>query len=380
MTISYGKQSIDSQDIKRVIKSLKSNYLTQGPAVKEFEKKLSKNFKCKFSTVLSNGSAALYLIGKILGWKAGDVIAVPPITFISSVNSVEHCGAKPLFIDINLNDYCMDPIKLEKELVRDKKKRIKAAVITDFGGQPAQWEKFYALKKKYKIILINDNCHAMGSSIKLDKGYATKYADFATLSFHPVKAITTGEGGAILTNNKKMNEKATLLREHGIVRKNGRHWDYKVLNLGYNFRLPDLNCALGISQLRKLKKFVERRKKISAIYDHLFSDKEKFIIPKKIKDTVNSYHLYPILINLKKIKKTKEKIIKEFLKNKIKLQVHYIPINTQPFYKKKYGLNKNNYKNSILFFKSCVSLPIYYDLNDRQINYIKKICKKIFHL
>ena len=148
MTISYGKQSIDSQDIKRVIKSLKSNYLTQGPAVKEFEKKLSKNFKCKFSTVVSNGSAALYLIGKILGWKAGDVIAVPPITFISSVNSVEHCGAKPLFIDINLNDYCMDPIKLEKELVRDKKKRIKAAVITDFGGQPAQWEKFYALKKK----------------------------------------------------------------------------------------------------------------------------------------------------------------------------------------------------------------------------------------
>ena len=380
MTISYGKQSIDSQDIKSVVQSLKSNYLTQGPLVKEFEKKLASNFKCKFSTVLSNASAALFLIGKILDWKVGDIIAVPPITFISSINSVEHCGAKPLFIDINLEDYCMDPTKLEKALERDKKKKIKAAVITDFGGQPAQWEKFYALKKKYKIILINDNCHAMGSSIKLDKGYATKYADFATLSFHPVKAITTGEGGAILTNNKKMNEKAALLREHGIVRKNGRHWDYKVFNLGYNFRLPDLNCALGISQLRKLKKFVERRKKISAIYDNLFSDKEKFIIPKKIKNTVNSYHLYPILINLKKIKKTKEKIIKEFLKNKIKLQVHYIPINTQPFYKKKYGLNKNNYKNSIIFFKSCVSLPIYYDLNDRQINYIKKICKKIFHL
>ena len=380
MTISYGKQSIDSQDIRSVVRSLKSNYLTQGPLVKEFEKKLASNFKCKFSTVLSNASAALFLIGKILDWKVGDIIAVPPITFISSINSVEHCGAKPLFIDINLEDYCMDPTKLEKALERDKKKKIKAAIITDYGGQPAQWEKFYKLKKKYKIILINDNCHAMGSSIKLDRGYAAKYADFATLSFHPVKAITTGEGGAILTNNKKMNEKAALLREHGIVRKNGRHWDYKVFNLGYNFRLPDLNCALGISQLRKLKKFVERRKKISAIYDNLFSDKEKFIIPKKIKDTVNSYHLYPILINLKKIKKTKEKIIKEFLKNKIKLQVHYIPINTQPFYKKKYGLNKNNYKNSIIFFKSCVSLPIYYDLNDRQINYIKKICKKIFHL
>ena len=380
MIISYGKQSIDSQDIKKVIKSLKSDYLTQGPLVKDFEKKLAINFKSKFSTVLSNASAALYLIGKILDWKAGDIIAVPPITFISSVNAVEHCGAKPLFVDINLKDFCMDPEKLEKELERDKKKKIKAAIITDYGGQPAQWKKFYELKKKYKIILINDNCHAMGSSINLDRGYAVKYADFVSLSFHPVKAITTGEGGAILTNNKKMNEKAKLLREHGIVRNTKRHWDYKVSVLGYNYRLPDLNCALGISQLRKLKKFVGRRRKISSIYDNLFSDKNKFTIPREIKGTINSYHLYPILLNLKKLKKNKEKIIKEFLKYNIKLQVHYIPINTQPFYKKKYGFNKNNYKNSTLFFKSCISMPIYYELKDIQIKYIKKVCKKVFKI
>ncbi|MBD1156601.1 aminotransferase class I/II-fold pyridoxal phosphate-dependent enzyme [Pelagibacterales bacterium SAG-MED20] len=380
MTISYGKQSIDSQDIRYVVKSLKSNYLTQGPLVKEFEKELTKNFKCKFSTVLSNASSALFLIGKILKWKKGDLIAVPPITFISSINSVEHCGAKPLFIDINLDDYCMDPFQLEKELEKDKKKRIKAAIITDYGGQPAQWKKFHQLKKKYNITLINDNCHAMGSSIQFNKGYATKYADFATLSFHPVKAITTGEGGAILTNNKIMNEKATLLREHGIVRNNSKHWDYKVFNLGYNFRLPDLNCALGISQLKKLNKFTIRRIEISQIYDNLFNDKEKFRTPKKIKNTINTYHLYPLLINLKKIKKTKEKIIKEFLKYKIKLQVHYIPVNTQPFYKRKYGFNKNNYKNSSLFFKSCISLPIYYDLKETEINHIKKICKKVFKI
>ena len=380
MIISYGKQSIDKQDISQVVKSLKSDFLTQGPLVKQFEKELAKNFKCKFSTVLSNGSAALHLIGKILGWKSGDVIAVPPITFISSVNSIEHCGAKPIFIDINLEDYCMDPIKLENALMRDKQKKIKAAIITDYGGQPAQWEKFYRLKKKYKIILINDNCHAMGSSIMSDKGYAVKYADFATLSFHPVKAITTGEGGAILTNNKKMNEKATLLRQHGIIRNNKKYWDYKVTSLGYNYRLPDLNCALGLSQIKKLKKFVNRRKKIAEIYDNFFIDKSKFIIPQKIKNTINSHHLYPILLNLKNIKKTKEKIIREFLKNKIKVQVHYIPINTQPYYKKKYGFNKNNYKNSLFFFKRCISLPIYYDLNNRQINYIKKICKKIFKI
>ena len=329
---------------------------------------------------MSNGSAALHLVGKILNWKAVDIIAVPPITFISSVNSIEHCGARPLFIDINLDDYCMDPVKLENALIRDKKKKIKAAIITDYGGQPAQWEKFYKLKKKYKIALINDNCHAMGSSIKLDRGYATEYADFATLSFHPVKAITTGEGGAILTNNKRMSEKATLLRQHGIIRNKKRYWDYKVISLGYNYRLPDLNCALGLSQLKKLNKFVNRRKKISDIYNKFFTDESKFRIPKKIKNTINSYHLYPILLNLKNIKKTKEKIIKEFLKNKIKIQVHYIPINTQPFYKTKYGFNKNNYRNSGFFFKNCISLPIYYDLNNRQINYIKKVCKKIFKI
>ena len=380
MIISYGKQSIDKQDISQVVKSLKSDFLTQGPLVKQFEKELAKNFKCKFSTVVSNGSAALHLIGKILNWKTGDVVAVPPITFISSVNSIEHCGAKPLFIDINLDDYCMDPIELENALMRDKQKKIKAAIITDYGGQPAQWEKFYRLKKKYKIALINDNCHAMGSSIMSDRGYATKYADFATLSFHPVKAITTGEGGAILTNNKKMSEKATLLRQHGIIRNNKKYWEYKVTSLGYNYRLPDLNCALGLSQLKKLNKFINRRQKISEIYDNFFTDKNKFAIPKKIKNTINSHHLYPILLNLKNIKKTKEKIIKEFLKNKIRVQVHYIPINTQPYYKKKYGFNKNNYKNSLFFFKRYISLPIYYDLNNRQINYIKKVCKKIFKI
>ena len=144
--------------------------------------------------------------------------------------------------------------------------------------------------------------------------------------------------------------------------------------------MPDLNCALGLSQLKKLNKFINRRQKISEIYDNFFTDKNKFAIPKKIKNTINSHHLYPILLNLKNIKKTKEKIIKEFLKNKIRVQVHYIPINTQPYYKKKYGFNKNNYKNSLFFFKRCISLPIYYDLNNRQINYIKKVCKKIFKI
>ena len=211
-----------------------------------------------------------------------------------------------------------------------------------------------------------------------DKGYACKYADLVSLSFHPVKTVTSAEGGAILTNNKYFADKAKLLRSHGIERDEKNYWKYKVNNLGYNFRLPDLNCALGLSQLNRLTKFVKKRQKIAKIYDEFFKNIKDISSPKKFSDRQNSYHLYPILINNSLLKNGKDKIIKKFFKNKIKVQVHYIPVNSQPYFRKKYKFNKKNFKNSMLFFKSAISLPIYYDLNLKQINYIKKICKKIF--
>ena len=377
MLISYGRHSIDKTDIKSVSKALKSNFLTQGSLVKKFEILLKKKLHTKYATVVNSGSSALLLVGKILKWKKGDLVAVPPITFLSSVNTVEHCGAKPVFVDINMEDYCMDPKKLETILEKDKYKKIKAAIITDYGGQPAQWEKFFELKKKYKIILINDNCHAIGSNIKKNYGYATKYADFATLSFHPVKAITTGEGGAVLTNNLNYDNKAKLLRSHGMERKNNIYWVYKMNHLGFNFRLPDINCALGISQLKRIDTFISRRRKISKIYNKFFSDKEKFTIPKKIKGTSSSFHLYPLLLNFRKIKINKNNLIKKFLNYGIKLQVHYIPVNSQPYYRKKYGLNLKNYINSFKFYNSELSIPIYYDLKNREIKKIFKVCKKL---
>ncbi len=380
MIISYGQQSIDSSDIKYVTKSLKSKFITQGPLVQKFENSLKKKLKCNYVTVVNNGSSALLLVGKILNWKKGDLIAVPPITFLSSVNVIEHCNAKPIFIDIGINDYCMDPDQLELELKRDKKRKIKAAIITDYGGQPAQWLKFNYLKKKYNIILVNDNCHAIGSSIKNDTGYAIKYADFVTLSFHPVKAITTGEGGAIITKNISFDKKAKILRSHGIERNEKKYWKYKMENLGFNFRLPDINCALGISQLKKLNKFISRRKKIAKIYNNFFNEKDKFQIPNEVIGNQNSYHLYPLLVNFKKIKKKKDKIINEFLRYKIKLQVHYIPVNSQPYYKKKYGLNKNKFRNSFKFYENQISIPIYYDLKSNQIKYFLKICKILFKI
>lgn len=380
MTIPYGKQNINKNDINEVIKSLKSKFITQGPLVKTFEELLKKKLNSKFATVLNNGSSALLLVAKILNWKKGDIIAVPPITFLSSVNAIEFSGAKPLFIDIGLQDYCMDPEILEQELKKDKKKRIKAAIIVDYGGQPARWSEFQKLKRKYNIKLINDNCHALGSIYNKDRGYAAKYADLVTLSFHPVKAITTGEGGAILTNNNEYNKKSKLLRSHGMIRKNNQHWKYEMKELGYNFRLPDINCALGISQIKRLDIFLKKRSKIANYYDKIFSNNDKFSVLTKTKNSKSSYHLYPLLLNLKIIRKTKNQIIKEFLQKNIKLQVHYIPVNTQPYYKKKYGFKKNKFKNSMKFFESCISFPIYYDLSDKQLKYIKAISEKIFKI
>lgn len=312
MNISYGKQSIDKNDIKYVVNTLKKDFLTQGPLVEQFETQLKLKLNSKYATVVNNGSSALLAVGKILNWAPGDFIAVSPITFLSSVNVVEHCGATPIFIDINLKNYSMDPKALELILQKDKKKRIKAAIITDYGGQPAQWSEFRRLKRKYKIALINDNCHALGSIYKNNYGYAVKYADFVTLSFHPVKAITTGEGGAILTNNLVFDRKAKLFRSHGIERNVKQHWKYKMNILGFNLRLPDLNCALGISQIKKLKKFIKKRQEIAIFYNKLFKNNIKFNIPLNIKNNKNSYHLYPLLMNLKVIKKKKIKLLRSF--------------------------------------------------------------------
>ena len=383
--ISYGKQNINTQDINSVTKTLKSSYLTQGPVVRKFENLIKKKFKAKYALTVSNGTAALHLIGKVLNWKKNDIIVVSPITFVSSVNSVLYCGATPKFLDINLDDYSIDLKKLEQLLLEFKKrqKKIKAIIVTDYAGHPADWIELSRLKKKFKFKLVNDNCHSMGAKINDNHGYATKYADLVSFSFHPVKSITTGEGGAILTNNKAYADKIELLRSHGVKRdkkllKKKGAWYNEMLELGYNYRLSDIQAALGISQLKRIDTFIKKRKFIANFYDQLFQNNKKFQIPKVRKNYSHAYHIYPLLIDFKKIKISKINIFKKFLKDKIRLQVHYIPVNSQPYYKKKFGLLRKNFNNSFLFYKREISLPIYYDLSIKQLHYIKKICRKIF--
>ena len=382
--INYGKQSINNQDIKSVLKVLKSNYLTQGPSVELFEKRLSRYFKSKYALAMSNGTSALNIAAKVLNWNKKYIVFVSPITFLASANCIENTGATPKFVDINLDDYSIDLTKLEEQVKKYKNKR-KALVVTDYAGHPSDWLKIFKLKKKYNLQVINDNCHAMGAKINGDRGYASKYADIATLSFHPVKAITTGEGGALLTNNLKYFKLAKELRSHGVIRDSKQilkkgNWYHEMRSLGENARMSEIQASLGISQITKLNRFIDKRNKIARFYNKIFKDRSFFTIPKVKKNFYHAFHLYPLLVNFKKLGITKKKIFNELKKKKINLQVHYIPVNTQPYYKKKFGFNKKNFTNALDFYQKEISLPIYYDLNTNQLNYIKKVFKKIFQI
>ena len=382
--INYGLQSINKKDIDSVVRVLKSNLLTQGPIVEKFERKLSKYFKSKYALAVSSGTSGLNIAAKVLDFKKNDIVFVSPITFLASVNCIEKTGATPKFIDINLEDYSIDLDKLEAELNKYKG-RNKSLVITDYAGHPSNWERIFKLKKKYKLKIINDNCHAMGAKINKDKGYAIKYSDISILSFHPVKAITTGEGGALITNNFKYFKLSKELRSHGVIRDRKKiqskgNWYYEMRNIGENARMSDIHASLGLSQITRLDQFVSKRNKIAKFYNDIFKNNSLFTIPKVKKNFYHAYHLYPLLVDFKKNTKSKVKVFKEFKKNKINLQVHYIPVNMQPYYKKKYGFSKKKFMNSIRFYESEVSLPIYFDLDKKKLEYIKKVCKKIFKI
>lgn len=385
--INYGKQSINNRDVSAVQKALKSDYLTQGPYVKKFEKNLKKYFGASYCTVVSSGTAALHLAGLALGWKKGDIVLVSPISFLASSNCILYSNATPDFVDISNADYNIDINKLEKKIkkLNSKKVRVVGVVVTDYAGNPSDWKSLKKIASKYKIHLINDNCHAIGASYNKDKRYAVKYADIVTHSYHPVKNITTGEGGAILTNDKKIFEKVTMLRSHGITKNPAfmsfypGPWYYEMHELGYNYRISDMQCSLGISQLKRVNKFIKRRKEIAKIYDNEFSNSEFFKVPQTKKEHDHAYHLYPLLVKFNNLRQ-KKRLFNNLYKKKINLQVHFIPIHLQPYYKKNFGFKKGYCPIAEKFYLQEISLPIFYSLQKKQIykiiKQIKNFCEK----
>lgn len=359
--IYYGKQSINQDDIDSVVHVLKSDFLTQGNKVTEFENDLANYCKVKYAKSVCNGTAALHLAYLALDLKKGDIVWTTPNTFVATANAALYCGATVDFVDINPKTYNLSVDCLKEKLTQAKKdnKLPKIVVPVHFAGQSCEMKDILELSKEYGFKVIEDACHALGGEYLDKKVGSCEYSDMVVFSFHPVKMITTGEGGAIMTNNKQLNEKIELLRSHGITKDATRFgnqsdgdWYYEQQTLGFNYRLTDIQAALGISQLKRLDSFVAKRREIVKQY---FDKLDNSVLPYQHPDTNSSWHLF--VIKIKNRKETYNKLKKQ----SVMTQVHYIPVNTQPFY------NKESLKNSTAFYHHCLSLPIYVDLtNDEQ--------------
>jgi len=383
-TFYYGKQTIDASDTKRVTKVLNSQLITQGPQAQKFEEALSKHFGAKYASVAANGTASLHLIALGLGWKKDDIIITTPITFLASANCAIYVGAKVEFADIDPKTYTIDPGKLESKLkyYESQNQKVKAVVAVDFAGHPCDWDSLLQLKKKYGFQLVNDFCHALNAEYKNDIQYAIKYADAVNFSFHPVKQITTGEGGAVLTNNSELDKRIKILRTHGMTKdesmleKNDGPWYYEMHEPGFNYRITDFQCALGINQLKKLNKFVSKRRSIAEYYDKFFADKSGFIIPHVSKKVKHAYHLYPLQIKFDELKINKKEFYFYLKEKGVVFQVHYIPVHLQPYYKKTFGFKSGDFPIAEKFYEREISIPIYPSLTKKDLKFITSAIEK----
>lgn len=380
----YGKQTIEQSDINAVVNVLPSPFITQGPKSVEFENELKKFFGAKYASVVANGTASLHLIALALQWKKGDIIITSPITFLSSANCAIFVGATVYFVDINPKTYTIDTTKLEDKLkyYSSINKKVKAVVAVDFAGYPSDWKTLASLKNKYGFQLVNDFCHALGAEYFDDIQYAVKYADAVNFSFHPVKHITTGEGGAVLTNNELIDKRVKLLRTHGMTKdeneleKNDGPWYYEMHEVGFNYRITDFQCALGINQLKRLKKFIASRRKVAEYYDSFFKNDDRVVTPFVSKNVKHAYHLYPLQIKFDKLKIDKKEFYFRLKENGVVFQVHYIPVHLQPFYRKKFGFKAGDFPVAEKFYEREISIPIYPTLTKKDLKFITNAIKK----
>jgi UDP-4-amino-4,6-dideoxy-N-acetyl-beta-L-altrosamine transaminase len=364
--IPYGKQSIDEDDINSVVEVLKSDFLTTGPKIKEFEDELCKYTNAKYCVAVANGTAALHLASLVLLNK-GDKVITTPNSFVATSNSILYVEAIPIFVDIQ-EDGNIDLDLCEEELKKDSS--IKAIYVVNFSGNIVNQKKIKYLKDTYNIKILEDCAHSLGATFEDIKAGSCENSDCSILSFHPVKHITTGEGGAVTTNSKEIYEKLLELRAHGIKRfPDTAPWYYEMHSLGFNYRITDMQAALGISQLKKLDSFINRRKEIALRYDEAFFNS---IVKPLYSFTKNSsYHLYVVKVDFSKLNISKVELFNKMREKNIGLQLHYIPINKQPYYKS-LGYGDENTPVMDKYYKECFSLPMYPLLNDDEQHYVIK--------
>jgi UDP-4-amino-4,6-dideoxy-N-acetyl-beta-L-altrosamine transaminase len=385
--IPYGKHFVDNKDINYVIRAIKNSDLTQGPMISKFEKKLSNFVNAKYSVAVSSATAGLHISCKALGFKKNSLLLTSVISFVSTSNVAYFLDGKVKFVDIDPNTISFDLKDLELKI---KKFKPKIIIVVHMAGCAFNMKKIKFLSIKYKFSIIEDCAHALGGMYDVkNKVGSCKYSDISVFSFHPVKTITTGEGGMITTNNKKIYKKLLRYRSHGINKlddiflnkknayTNGKinPWYYEMQELGYHYRITDIQCALGVSQLSKIYKFLKKRKDVARRYDLAFSDNLNIELIHSRFRNVSANHLYVIKINFRELKRNREELMRYLLKAGIRTQVHYIPIVMHPYYSKK-GFKISEYPNAKKYYDNCISLPCYYSLSIKDqkkiINHINK--------
>ena len=362
--IPYGKQSIDERDINAVIETLTSDYLTTGPKVKAFEEAIAAYSGAEYCVAVANGTAALHLASICL-LQQGDKVLTTPNSFLATSNSILYVGANPIFVDI-AEDGNIDLDLCEEELKKDPS--IKAIYAVAFSGNMLNQKKLKYLKETYGIIILEDCAHAIGAVQNEVKAGSCENSDVSIFSFHPVKHITTAEGGAITTNSKEIYEKLLMLRTHGMVKiSEMKPWEYEMRDLGYNYRISDIQCALGLSQLSKLDEFIKRRVEIAKTYDRAFQN--TIVKPLYTFNGSSSYHLYVVQVDFNLLSIDKVELFDKLREKNIGIQLHYMPINKQPYYKS-LGYGKEKTPKMDKYYEECFSLPIYPLLNEDEQEYV----------
>lgn len=376
--VPYGKQYITEEDIDKVVEVLRSELITQGDVIPEFERTVAAYHGAKHAVAFSNGTAALHAAYNAIGTKPGDEVISTPMTFAASVNGGLYCGAEPKFVDIDPATNCIDVSRIE-DAITDKTK-----VITpvSYAGYPVDLAAVSAAAKKHGCYVIHDACHALGS--RRDGSFGMEYADMAILSFHPVKHVTTGEGGMVLTNDDELYKKLMLFKSHGITRdpemleKNDGGWYYEMQSLGYNYRITDFQGALGLSQFGRIKENIAARNRIAKMYHERLKDCVFLELPPDLgfdpeAETVHSYHLFTIRT---KTEEDRAKLYTHLRSRNIFAQVHYVPLHLHPYYRHRFGFKEGDMPEAEAFYKCELSLPMYHSMTDDDFEYVVDAVRK----
>jgi len=371
--IPYGRQDITEDDIDAVVAVLRSDFITQGPVVPRFEEAVAAKVGAKHAIAVNSGTSALHIACRALELGTGDVLWTSPITFVASANCGLYCGADVDFVDIDPRTYNLSPVTLEQKLAHaESKGRLPALVVAvHFCGQPCEMDRIFELSESYGFRIIEDASHALGARYRGEPVGSCRYSDITVFSFHPVKIITTGEGGMAVTNDDHLARRMSLVRTHGITRDPDRMtqrpdgpWYYQQIDLGYNYRMTDIHAALGISQLGRLDEYVSRRRELAARYRALLADLP-VITPHQHPDTESSWHLYVIRLDREKIPSTHREVFESLRDQGIGVNLHYIPVHTQPWYQQM-GFQHGDFPEAEAYYSEAISLPMYPTLTSDQ--------------